>query len=129
MTGDHGYPQHLSGRQAGEPCPGQAPGLRAEHEGIASPVAGLGIVMAAACGTGIERGGSHGADEGVQRGVLTDMDPLMVVEARATQAPVIELESQGLDQMELAAGVGAQTNDIAGVRGYLGLIEDDMEHG
>ena len=67
--------------------------------------------------------------EGVERGVLVHRRPLVVVEAGAAQARLVEPESQRLHQMQRAAGVGAKPYDVARVRGDLRLIQDDVEHG
>lgn len=54
---------------------------------------------------------------------------LVVVQPGATQAFVIQFETQRLDQVQLAAGVGAQADDVAGIGWDFGLEQDDVEHG
>ena len=56
------------------------------------------------------------------------MFQVMIVEAGALEAGVIQAEAKRLDQVEHDPRVGAQANHIAGVGRYLGLIEDDVEH-
>ena len=53
---------------------------------------------------------------------------LVVVEAGAAQARVVEREAQRLDQVQPRAGVRAQADDVAGVGRDFGLVEDDVEH-
>ena len=59
------------------------------------------------------------------------MEPgiLVVIQPGPAQRLVVEIEAERLDEMQFGAGVGAQTNDIAGIGRNFGLIEDDGEHG
>ncbi len=58
----------------------------------------------------------------LERGIL------VVVQPRAPQALVIQFEADGLDQVQVAAAVGAQANDIAGIRRNFWLKKDDVKH-
>ncbi len=53
---------------------------------------------------------------------------LVVIQAGAAQLLVVKFKTQGADQMQLCAGIGAQTDDVAGVRRDLGLVKNDIEH-
>ncbi len=53
---------------------------------------------------------------------------LAVIEPGAPDRASIELESERLDQMQSAAGIGAQTDDVAGIRWNLWLVQDDLKH-
>ena len=53
---------------------------------------------------------------------------LVVIEACPSQFGVIDGEPQWLDQMQREPGIGGQTDDVAGVRWNLRLIQDDMQH-
>lgn len=53
---------------------------------------------------------------------------LVIIEPGAAQAFVIQFEAQGLDQMQGAAGIGAQPDDIAGIRRNFWLKKDDVKH-
>ena len=57
-----------------------------------------------------------------QRGVF------VIIESCAAQLSVVKFEAERANQMQLRSGVGAQTDDVAGIRRNLGLIKDDMEH-
>ncbi len=57
-----------------------------------------------------------------------DVHKFPVVEPRALQSRLIEVEAQWLDQVQLCAGIRAKTYDIAGIRWNLRLIEDKAEH-
>ena len=49
-----------------------------------------------------------------------DAGAFVIVEAGAAQSFVGELEAERLDQMQLGTGVGAQADDVAGIRRDLG---------
>ena len=53
---------------------------------------------------------------------------LVVVEAGPAQAFVIHLEAQRFDQMQVAATVGAQPDNVAGIRRNFWLEKDDVKH-
>jgi len=57
-----------------------------------------------------------------------DSRHLVVIQAGAAHSTVRELEAQWLDQMQRAAGIGTQPDDVAGVGGNFGFVQDDMEH-
>ena len=61
--------------------------------------------------------------------MLDNAGPLPVVESGAAQLFIIQLETQWLYKVELAACIGTQANDISGVRWNFRLIEYDMKHG
>ncbi|BAO59735.1 hypothetical protein PPC_0388 [Pseudomonas protegens Cab57] len=52
----------------------------------------------------------------------------VIVEAGAAQALVVHFETQRLDQMQVAAAVGAQPDNVAGIRRNFWLKEDDVKH-
>jgi hypothetical protein len=52
----------------------------------------------------------------------------VIVQACASQAGVVELESQGADQVQRGASIGAQPDYIASVGRYFWPEEDDMQH-
>lgn len=58
----------------------------------------------------------------LQRGIF------VVVESGATQALVVHLEAQRFDQMQVAAAVGAQPDNVAGIRRNFWLKKDDVKH-
>lgn len=49
----------------------------------------------------------------------------MVIQARPAQAPIIELEAQGGDEVERRPGDGAKPDHVPRVRGDFRLIEND----
>ena len=63
---------------------------------------------------------------GIQIVVDANGRELPVVEARTPEPRLVQLEPQGRDQMEMRAGVGAKSYDIAGIRWNLGLVEHDV---
>ena len=52
---------------------------------------------------------------------------LMVVKARPPHLGVIQGKAKRLNEMELSPRIGAKPNDVAGVRGNLGLDKDNLE--
>lgn len=54
--------------------------------------------------------------------------PFMVIQSGAPQLSVTQIEPQWPDQMQLCTGVGAQTDDVAGIGGNFRLVENDLEH-
>ena len=52
----------------------------------------------------------------------------MIIQPGAHELPVLQREAERLDQMQLATGVGAQADDIAGIWRDFRLIENHMEH-
>ena len=58
----------------------------------------------------------------LQRGVF------VVVETGPAQALVVHLEAQRFDQMQVAAAVGAQPDNVAGIRRNFWLKKDDVKH-
>ena len=61
-------------------------------------------------------------------GVAMQGGVLVVIETGTTQALVIQLEAQRFDQMQVAAAVGAQPDNVAGIRRNFWLKKDDVKH-
>ena len=59
--------------------------------------------------------------------MLAHLGELVIIQARPAQPLVVDIESQGVNQMQGAAGIGAQAYDIAGVGRNLRLIQDHIE--
>jgi hypothetical protein len=53
---------------------------------------------------------------------------VMVIQARAAQFGVGEIEAQRLNEMEFGAGNGREPDRIAGIAGDLRGVEEDAEH-
>lgn len=58
----------------------------------------------------------------LERGVL------VIIQAGAAQAFIIQLEAQRLDQMQVAAAVGAEPDNVAGIWRYFRLKKDYVKH-
>lgn len=58
-----------------------------------------------------------------------DAGPFPVVQTGTAQFGVFQFKSQRTDQVQVGAGVGAQSDDVAGVGRYFRLVEDDVEQG
>lgn len=104
-------------------------GFRAEDEGIAWEVGDAGVE--ARGGGGIEPAAGGGGGQcgfaGGPRGVEVEGDGVPVIEAGAAEVAVIEGEAEGLDEVEVGSGGGAEAGDVAGIGGNFGIKEDDME--
>jgi hypothetical protein len=64
----------------------------------------------------------------VQVGVALERRVLVIIQPGAAQALVIQLEAQRLDQVQAAAVVGAEADNVAGFRRNFRLEKDHMEH-
>ena len=56
-----------------------------------------------------------------------DVGQFVVVEPGPGQVGLIHPEAERLDEVQRRPGVGAQPDDVAGVRGDLGLNQDDVQ--
>jgi hypothetical protein len=110
------------GRQAAdsEPNTSQSPGANAT-----SCTARVPRVVRANRRSGI---GPLGFQQGRPARVPAHLGVLVVVEAGAAHVLVVHREAERLDQVQRAAGVGRQPDDVAGVGRDLGRDQDDAEH-
>jgi hypothetical protein len=61
--------------------------------------------------------------------VNLDISVLPIIQTRPPETGLVELEAEGLNQVQPGAGVRAKSYDIARVRGNLGLIKNHVKHG
>lgn len=54
--------------------------------------------------------------------MLGYIGPFMVIESGATQSLIVQYESQGMNQMQFAATIGAEAYDIPCIWGYFRLV-------
>ena len=59
---------------------------------------------------------------------MTHDRQLVVVEACPFQARVVQRETERPYQVQARTGVGAQSDDVAGIAGNFRLEQDDMDH-
>ncbi len=52
----------------------------------------------------------------------------MVIQAGTAQALVVQFEPQGLDQVQLAATIGAEPDNVARIGWNFRLKQDDVKH-
>ena len=64
--------------------------------------------------------------DGIMHGHIS---PLPVVQPGPAQFLVIQIKTQGANQVKPCSGVGAKTNDVSGVGRNFWLMEYDMKHG
>ena len=111
----------------GEPAGGEPAALGAEDEGVAGPIAGVGVRPRR---LGRERPEPVAADRVgglVERVDDAQVEVLPVVEPRPPAVPVVEPEPQRADQPERRPGGDAGPPDRAGVGRDLGLDQHDVQ--
>ena len=57
-----------------------------------------------------------------------DPGVFVVIQPGPAQGLVLEAETQGFHQVEFGAGIGAETDDVAGIGGDFRLEQNDGEH-
>ena len=58
-----------------------------------------------------------------------DRGEFVIVQAGSQQLLVLQRKPQRFDQVQLRAGIGTESDDVAGVRRNFRLKENDVEHG
>lgn len=71
----------------------------------------------------------NGVEECLPGGMADHVRPFAIVETGAAQFSAIQIEPQGLDEVQTSTRVDAQAYDVAGIRRNLGLVEDNVQHG
>lgn len=66
--------------------------------------------------------------KGVPVGVSLELRVFVVVQTRAAHVFVIHGKAERLNQVQGAAGVGRQADDVAGIGWNFGFDEDNMKH-
>lgn len=127
MSGLHRQPEPLAHGERIEDGRGQAARLRAEQKYIAWAVVDA-MVWLLTAGAQRKPSRRQGITAGGQVGMDTHPRPLVIIQPGATQTAVVELEAEWLDHMQRGPRIGAQAYDVAGIRWYLRLIQDDMKH-
>lgn len=127
IAGLHGQPQDVRWWQAVQHDLRQAAGFGTEQQGIARREAGRKQAGGATGGQGEDSCRPHRVEAGGQIRILRDAREFTVVEPRTSQSRLVQREAQRMNQMQVRAGIGAQTNHIAGVGRNLRLVEDDMQ--
>ena len=124
----HRQTQALVAGQGVEHVSRQASAFRTEQEGIALGEAGIVERSRTLGGEGEQPGMAKAFQAAGEVGVALQGGVFVVVEAGPAQALVIHLEAQRLDQMQVAATVGAQPDNVAGIRRNFWLKKDDVKH-
>ena len=108
--------------QTGRLFPKKEPAIRCE--------AGL-LIRAGGLGGGeprLRRGLGMAAGEVVQVFVICHLYQVPVVQTCPAHGALRDIEAQGADQMETAAGSSAGAGDVAAILGDLRLHQDDIQH-
>lgn len=106
----------------------QATAFRAEQERITGDEAGVMERPRTLGGKGEQARMPEALQTTGEVGVTLQGGILVVVEAGPAQALVVHVEAQRFDQMQVAAAVGAQPDDVAGIGRYFRLKKDDVKH-
>ena len=157
VVGAHGQAQQVVGAQAVLHVVGQAGGFAAKDQAVARQEAMVvgafvaagaqavqtagegdlsGVAVGRLAGCGLLSGAGccgHGSVHAVQKGcpVLVHGHgcEFMIIQPRTAHLGVVDGKAQRFDEVQGAAGVGTQADDVAGVGRDLGLDKDDVEHG
>jgi len=103
-------------------------GFRTEHHRIALHIIDRIVTHRA---TGREREHSRRLERCQGSGeIIMDFQArvLVIIQSRAFELTIIQLKSKWADQMQMCPGIGAQTDNIAGIGRDFGLVEEDVEH-
>jgi hypothetical protein len=71
-------------------------------------------------------GRPDGFEAGPEIPVFMDAREFGVVQARAAQSPILKAKSERVHEVQRRAGVGAQADDVAGIRRDLRLEQNDV---
>src|SRR5690606_19130913 len=124
----HGHPQPMAVAKTVPHIGRQPTGFGPEHQVITLLKRHL-MVVARALGSQPEQAlRFFGFKKALVISVYLYRRVLAVIQPRPAHLLVFQRESQGFDQMQAAAGVGAEPDDIAGVRRYFRLIEYNVQH-
>lgn len=63
-----------------------------------------------------------------QIGVALQRGIFVIIQAGAAQAFIVQLVTQRLDQVQVAAGIGAEPDNVAGIGRYFRLEQDHVKH-
>src|SRR5262249_211507 len=107
----------------------QSRSLRAENEHVALAERGCIVAALAARRHGKEPSTLKVSAAGRPVRVEGDIDGVVVVQSSSVQLPVANREPERPHEVQPAAGVGAQADDISGIGWNLRLVEHDLEPG
>ena len=128
-AGDHRNPDSLLRRYAAKDLGRQSSRFRTKDERIPGDILIQVIPLGTLGGDGEETAileTCRAIGPGLVNG---DRGELVVVQPGPPQEPILQRKPQRLDQMQPGSGIGAETDDVAGVRGNFRLEENDIEHG
>jgi hypothetical protein len=124
----HGDIQPVRFRQGIQKLPGEAARLRTKYQCVARLEFDIRINPLTPRRQRVGPCRPNGIQESIQVRIIPNLGKFMVIESCPPQAGVIEAESQWMDEVQTSARIGAEPDDVTGVRWYLRLAEDDMEH-
>src|SRR6266480_706722 len=106
----------------------QACGFRTEDQHVIFRVPYIGIEYSRFCRESEDASPGEVSATRVPVLVQFQFGNFMVVETGAPKLPVVDGETERLDQMQTCAGIRREPDHVAGVRRDLGLHEDDLKH-
>ena len=125
---EHKARAFLAGAEPAQHVGRQAAAFRAEQEAIARLVAAL-VKALRTLGGQCEYAFRIECRQTIRQSVVhLQRRKLVIIQAGTNQLLVFQGETERFDQVQSAAGIGAQPDDIAGIRRNLGLVKNDIEH-
>ena len=124
----HGYSQNMFGWESVEKSRRQASCFRAKNESVSLLKADLCV-----CGMAFGADGKHALwlyrlFKSVPVVMYVDILIFPVIETGPLQSFVIQLKTQRFYQMKPETGVGAETDNIAGIGGDFGFVKYYIQH-
>ena len=128
LPGAHRQAQDLRCGQKVQYRRGQATGFGAKQERVARAEGDLVKPAFPVRGKAKQPRRAEAGQAGVKVRVTEHRGKFVVIQAGSAEANVVQLKAKRLDQVQLAAGIGTQANDVASVGRDFGLEQDDMAH-
>ena len=127
----HGQAQALGRREGGEQIRRQAACFRAENKTVARRKGVVVRQALAARGQGKAPRGIRlaGSEKSAPIRMPAHVGPLVVIQPGAAQQAVVHGKAQRLNEVQRAARIGRQADDVAGVGRNFGFNQNDVKHG
>jgi hypothetical protein len=106
----------------------QAAAFRPEHQHVAGTEARLGIEATGLGGEGMPVAARQRRTHCLPVLVHGEVGQFVIVEARAAHGFLVQRETQRPDQVQTAAAVGGEADDVARIAGNFRLKKNDVKH-
>lgn len=129
VAGTHGQGQMLGSGNLRQNFGGQAARFRAENEYVVGQERGGVIVSFGLAAQGEKTPFGERGAAGIPVGMNPEFGVFVIIQSGAAKVSVIQRKTEWLDQMQFRAGIGGQTDDVAGIGGNFRLEKDNGKHG